>query len=136
MNRRSAIQAASVAAVAAAGALKAGEYTEAKNEAVKLEGGWQYKELEYEKHIPEVTVSREEDVAVIDVMLKHPQTAEHHISTFKIYDENRIEISEFNLHPEISQLHATFYLRIPEGTGLIATSDCNIHGIWMKKFEV
>lgn len=133
MDRRKALQMTAVASMAAAGVLKA---EEVDKETVKMEGGWQYKELDYEKHIPEVAVFWEGEIVVIAVLVKHPQTAEHHISTFKIYDENRIEISAFDLHPELSQPRAAFYLKVPKGTKLIATTDCNIHGIWMKKFEV
>jgi superoxide reductase len=134
MNRRHAISMIGLSGLAASGTgLNADD--EGNHESVKMEGGWQYKELEYEKHIPEVTVSREGEVAVITVQVKHPQTAEHHISTFKIYNENRIELTEFNLHPELSQPRATFYLKLPAETRLIATTDCNIHGIWMKKFQ-
>ena len=136
MNRRKAVQMAALASLAATGVLPSGQYAEDTKEDVKLEGGWQFKDLTYEKHIPEVEVVREKDIAAISVHVKHPQTAEHHISTFKLYDENRIEITECNLHSEMSQPRATFYLKLPEGTKLIAISDCNIHGIWMKKFEV
>lgn len=136
MDRRNALKWAAAASMTAAAGLRGNQYREGEAEAVKMEGGWQYKELEYEKHIPEVVVLWKEETAVVTMHVEHPQTAEHHISTFKIYDENRIEITEFNLHPEMSQPRASFYLRVPKGTKLIATSDCNIHGIWMKPFKV
>jgi len=131
MNRRDALK-LSAAAIGAAAAASAGE----KKEAVHMEGGWLYKELEYEKHIPVVEVKREDGLAAISVHVKHPQTAEHHISTFKIYNADRIEITRTDLDPELSLPKTTFYLNIAEGTDLIATTDCNIHGIWMKKFKV
>ena len=131
MNRRQALK-LSAAAVAATAGVMAGE----NKEAVKLEGGWQYKELEYEKHIPVVEVKREGDLAAITVHVKHPQTAEHHISTFKIYNADRIEITRTDLDPVLSLPKTTFFIHVAEGTDLIATTDCNIHGIWMKKFKV
>ncbi|MBN1780021.1 hypothetical protein JW948_02760 [bacterium] len=133
MNRRKALgMTAAVSAALAADAFT--QQASGDGEAVKLEGGWQYKELSYEKHIPEVQVSREDDMAVIHVEVSHPQTAEHHISEFRIYDENRIEIVRSGLHPVLSRPATVFYLKIPAGAHCIAVSDCNIHGIWMKKF--
>ena len=132
MDRRKSLK---MTAVAAAGLAMAATAQE-KQDDVMMEGGWQYKELGYEKHIPVVDVTRDGDVAAIRVnVLKHPQTAEHHISTFKIYTAERIEITRCDLNPLTSVPEATFFLKVPEGTDLIATTDCNIHGLWMKKFK-
>lgn len=132
MNRRKSLK---MTAAAAAGLAIAATAQEKKDD-VMMEGGWQFKELGYEKHIPVVDVKRDGEVAVITVnVLKHPQTAEHHISTFKIYTAERIEITRCELDPVMSVLETTFFLKIPEGTDLIATTDCNIHGLWMKKFK-
>lgn len=129
MNRRKALS-----ITAAAAGLAATSTASLQAEEARMKGGWLYKELEYEKHVPNVEVKRKDDMVAITVWVKHPQTPEHHISTFKIYDENRIELTECDLHPELSVQKVQFVLKVVEGTALIATSDCNIHGIWMKEF--
>jgi len=135
MNRRKAIQymaATAMVTAISANPLAAGQ---GKKEDVKIDGGWQYKEMEYEKHVPEVSVVRDGDAAAITIQVKHPQGEFHHISTFKIYSEDRIEITRCDLNPTQSVPKATFNLNVKPGTALIATSDCNIHGIWMKPFK-
>ena len=129
-NRRKALKTMATAAI---GSITVNAMAD---ESVKLIGGWQYKDEGYEKHVPEVTVKRKNDIAEITVEVKHPQTAAHHISTFKIYTKARIELTRTDLNPEISQPKTTFYLKIEKDTELIATTDCNIHGIWMKQFKV
>jgi desulfoferrodoxin-like iron-binding protein len=135
MNRRKAIQfmaATAMVTAISANPLAAGQ--DGKKD-VKLDGGWQYKDMEYEKHIPQVSVARDGESAEITVQVKHPQGEFHHISTFKIYSEDRIEITRCDLHPTQSVPKATFNLKVKPGTALIATTDCNIHGIWMKPFK-
>lgn len=134
IDRRGALKYMGAAAIATS--FSASKAWGAEKEAVHYEGGWQFKDEGYEKHIPVVSVKQEGDVAAITVEVKHPQEKDHHISTFKIYDEDRIELTRCDLHPEMSTPKAVFYLRVKSGSELIATSDCNQHGIWMKRFKV
>ena len=136
INRRSAIKyVAAATASASLGFAGVALASEGKKETAKIDGGWQYKDLEYEKHIPTVVVKREGDVAEISVEVKHPQGESHHISSVKIYDADRLEITRCDFAPEASVPKAVFYLKVKAGTELIATSDCNLHGIWMKSFK-
>jgi len=134
INRRSALKylAAATAATSVGTSVSAAE---TKKEETKFDGGWQYKDLDYEKHIPVVSVERSGEIAVVTVEVKHPQNADHHISAFSLYTQDRIEITRCDLHPGMSVPKVAFQLKIKSGTELIATTDCNLHGIWMKRFK-
>ncbi len=123
------------AAAVAAGSLFAPNLSAQDADGPEEWGGW-FAAAEGNKHMPVVSVSRHGEEVDIQLDVRHPQGAAHHISNVRIYDENRIEIATAEFHPTSSTPRATLTLRIPEGRTLYAVSNCNKHGLWYRKFEV
>ena len=140
VNRRNAIK--KMAGAGTAAALGAGALTPVRadtynftndQDQVEVVGGW-LTSKKGNKHMPVVTVNRQGDLAVIKAVVKHPQTSRHHIEAIHLYDADRLLISTVQLHPSQSSPEATFYVRVPAGTRLIALGDCNLHGLWFTEF--
>ena len=132
MNRKNVLTAAALAVSTAA--LHASGSTSASNK-VTLEGGWQTTGG-VNKHMPLVSVQKVAGNTVINVVVKHPQSKAHHISAIRLYDGDRVLLSEQTLHAEASVPAATFTVNCPAGSSLIAVSDCNKHGLWMKAITI
>jgi superoxide reductase len=121
---------------------------------------YQHADWKAEKHVPvidcpgEVKAGEPFDIKVtIGKEIAHPNTTEHHIRWVSVYfapaDEKftyEIGRFEFNAHGESAaganegpaythhMVTATAMLKKP-GT-LIATSLCNIHGLWESNFDI
>ena len=97
-----------------------------------IEGGWQH--VPGEKHVPIVKASRSGEWLHIEVKVKHPQTAVHHISSIRIYNNARIELASQRMHPEWSEPLALFATKAGPKDTFYAVSDCNLHGLWFCRF--
>lgn len=115
-----------------------------------------YKQADWktEKHVPVIEC---EDTAAVDEAFEvrvgvgkevsHPNTTEHHIRWIKLYfvpegSEKAFQIAnlEFSAHgesteganagPAYTHHEGCAYLKLKKGGTLLATSYCNIHGLW------
>ena len=102
---------------------------------ITLEGGWQSR-AGGDAHIPIVTVCREGEQVRIGLEIRHVQTSVHHISAIRLYDHQRQELCSMECHASLSVAEGLFVLCLPPGSQLFAVSDCNLHGLWMKRFSV
>ncbi len=102
---------------------------------ITLTGGWQSR-AGGDAHIPDVTVCREGELVRIGIVVRHVQTVAHHISAIRLYDHQRQELCGMSLHAALSVAEGLFVLRLPPGSVLFAVSDCNLHGLWMKRFSI
>jgi desulfoferrodoxin (superoxide reductase-like protein) len=142
VNRRDALRklagvsaAATLGAVAGAGAARGDDYNFANaSDGVQVAGGW-LTSPRGNKHMPVVTVTRDGDLARIKLVVKHPQGRKHHVEELRLYDANRQLLSTVTLHPEQSRPEATFVLQVPAGTPLLAVGGCNLHGLWFTEFK-
>ncbi len=88
-----------------------------------------------EKHVPVIdchdTVNADENFSLtvtIGKEIAHPNTTEHHISWVQLFF--KAEREKFTHHT------VTTALRIKKPGTLIATSLCNIHGLWESSKEI
>jgi superoxide reductase len=113
-----------------------------------------------EKHVPVIDCTDEvgaDEVFNVKVSIgeevAHPNTTEHHIRWIRLYflpegDKLAYEVGtfEFNAHGESAEgadtgpvyTHhaATVALKIKKSGTLVATSFCNIHGLWENSKDV
>lgn len=113
-----------------------------------------------EKHVPVITapdkVKAGERVVIeleVGKEIAHPNTVEHHISWIKLYyvEEGttlpyEVARLEFNVHgeapvgPNEGPVHADSYgvvsATFKKSGRLIATSYCNIHGLWESEKDI
>ncbi len=113
-----------------------------------------------EKHVPVIevpdTIKKGEKTPVtvsVGKEIGHPNTTEHHINWIKVMfwpegEKYPYEIgkAEFTSHgasikgPNTSTVYtepyAVFHLKTEKNGKIIATSYCNIHGLWKNKKEV
>ena len=113
-----------------------------------------------EKHVPvidckdKVAVDEVFEVAVsVGKEIPHPNTTEHHIRWIKLYfkpdgDKFCYEVGnyEFNVHGECvegpnkgyayAEPHARVKMKIKKSGLLLASSYCNIHGLWQNSAKI
>ncbi|GAB4301801.1 MAG: class II SORL domain-containing protein [Myxococcota bacterium] len=113
-----------------------------------------------EKHVPVIaapdTVAKDELFTVelsVGKEIPHPNTTEHHIRWIKLYfkpegDKFSYEVGsyEFTAHgesvegankgPVYTHPVVTASLKVSKGGTLVATSFCNIHGLWESSKEL
>ncbi len=105
-----------------------------------------------EKHVPAIDCTdnfqpdaAEEVVVTVGKEIAHPNTLEHHIRwvALSFVGANGIVtelgIAEFLAHSEggaLTSSKATFTVKLSGPGTLIATSYCNIHGLWESSKEV
>lgn len=128
--------------------------------AIKIGQMYQTADWKQEKHVPVIdcpgTVKAEEafDVTVeIGKEIAHPNTTEHHIQWIALYfvpDGNKFAFDlghfAFNSHaastdganagPALSDPKITAQIKLKQSGTLIATSQCNIHGLWEYAFAI
>ncbi|RKD27653.1 superoxide reductase [Caminicella sporogenes DSM 14501] len=78
--------------------------------------------------------------------IKHPNTAEHHISWFKVFfhgkdDKFPVEIGDFKFtaHGEgnvYDEPIAVTHIKLNKSGTIYALSYCNIHGLWENSKEI
>ena len=94
-----------------------------------------------EKHVPVIEVFRGEGKQGKDIVkvvvgkeIPHPNLVEHHIVWIELFgvkpDGNVIDIGRANFGPAYTEPSACFHVKVEDFKALMATSYCNIHGIW------
>lgn len=106
-----------------------------------------------EKHVPKIVapeVAKKGEMVEIKVSIgeddPHPNTYEHYISWIKLYFQPEgsnfpVEIGtyDFAAHGEyevFSEPHITAKIKADESGTIMATSYCNIHGLWENSQEL
>ena len=112
-----------------------------------------------EKHVPAIEVLKEKTEGIFNIKvtvgkdIEHPNTTEHHIAWIELYflaDGEKfvkdLGRQEFNAHgssiqgPNTSGIvtdpSGIFRLRTMKNGELIASSFCNIHGLWQGSAEL
>jgi superoxide reductase len=124
--------------------------------------GGLYKQADWksEKHVPVIDCPSQTGAdGVVEVKLcvgkeiAHPNTTEHHIRWIRLYFQPQggpapyeVASLEFNAHgestgganagPAYTQHQGSVSLKLSQPGTLIATSYCNIHGLWESSKEI
>ncbi len=85
-----------------------------------------------EKHVPVIEIP---DSVKPGKEISHPNTIEHHIKWFDLYvmyDDGQFltHLGHIEFTPVTTQPTAVFNVKLEKSGSLIATSYCNIHGLW------
>jgi superoxide reductase len=95
-----------------------------------------------EKHAPVIDIPESlkpgeafDATVTVGKEIAHPNTIEHHIKWFDLYvkyDDGQflVHIGHAELTPVTCQPKVTFSVKLDKPGMLIATSYCNIHGLW------
>jgi len=95
-----------------------------------------------EKHVPVIDIPetiKPGEAFNVEIMvgkeISHPNTIEHHIKWFDLYamyDDGQfvIHLGHVEFTPVTTQPKAVFSVKLEKSGSLIATSYCNIHGLW------
>lgn len=95
-----------------------------------------------EKHVPVIDIPdmiKPGEAFNVEIMvgkeISHPNTIEHHIKWFDLYamhDDGQflIHLGHVEFTPVTTQPKAAFSVKLEKSGSLIATSYCNIHGLW------
>ncbi len=104
------------------------------------------KEEGKEKHVPFIEVRECKTCGELSVRIKvgkeifHPSTAEHHIQFIELYgitSENKlIHITKFDLGGANTVPYVITHMKKGLFTKLIATSLCNLHGLWESSLDL
>lgn len=100
-----------------------------------------------EKHVPEMELHKgkgkqDKDIVKVTVgkEVPHPNSVEHHISWVQLMgvkdNGNVIDLGKFDFAPAFTEPEASFHVPTSEFKSLIATSYCNIHGLWENSMEL
>ncbi|ACR80816.1 class II SORL domain-containing protein [Kosmotoga olearia] len=103
-----------------------------------------------EKHAPLIEAPEQVETAKaftvelsVGKEIPHPNTVEHHIKWMDLYvkyDDSQflVHLGHIELTPVLSEPKATLTIKLEKSGTLIATSYCNLHGLWesSKKIEV
>ena len=72
--------------------------------------------------------------------MAHPNTVEHHIAWINLFGvkENGmvIDLGKSNFGPALTEPSACYHVDTKEFKTLMATSYCNIHGIWENSIDL
>ena len=119
----------------------------------KLSGLYQSGDFKGEKHVPVINAPekvKKGDIIELNVNIgeeiPHPNTLEHYISWIKVYflpegGKFPVEIGSYNFsshgeHKVFSEPHVTLRFRTEKSGTIMATSSCNIHGLWENSKEI
>ena len=101
-----------------------------------------------EKHVPVIDIPEAVipgtafDVTItVGKEIAHPNTIEHHIKWFDLYvkyDDGQllVHLGHIELTPVTTQSRAVLSIKLEKSGTLIATSYCNIHGLWESSRKV
>jgi len=100
-----------------------------------------------EKHVPEIEICKAEGKSGKDIVkiivgkeISHPNTVEHHIAWAQLMGvkENGmvIDLGKINFAPSFTEPSADFHIPLSEFKSIIATSYCNLHGIWENSIDL
>ncbi|MFW3146523.1 MAG: desulfoferrodoxin family protein [Thermoplasmatota archaeon] len=100
-----------------------------------------------EKHVPQIEIFKGEGKQGKDIVkvvvgkeVAHPNSIEHHIAWAQlvgIKDNGMvIDLGKVNFAPSFTEPSACFHVPLSEFKSLIATSYCNIHGLWENSREL
>ena len=100
-----------------------------------------------EKHVPTIEIGKGKGTDGADVItvlvgkeVAHPNTVEHHIAWAQLMGvkENGmvIDLGKINFAPSFTEPSADFHIPLSEFKSIIATSYCNLHGIWENSMDL
>jgi len=101
-----------------------------------------------EKHVPAIDIEKGDNKIKIKVMvgkeIANPNTIEHHIRWIDVYlipKDGKLALhvgrAEFNAHGDSATKPSVSFVLNSEKTGtVLATSYCNIHGLWQNTVEL
>ena len=99
-----------------------------------------------EKHVPSIRVVECEGCGELSVTVKvgenifHPSTPEHYIVYIELFGVNQdnklIVITKFELGKENTIPYVKTHIKKGIFKSLIATSFCNVHGLWENSVEI
>lgn len=100
-----------------------------------------------EKHVPIIEIFKGEGMQDRDIVkvvvgkeVHHPNTVEHHIGWINLFGvkENGmvIDLGRSNFGPVLTEPSACYHIDTKEFKALMATSYCNIHGIWENSLDL
>lgn len=100
-----------------------------------------------EKHVPIIDLLKGEGKAGKDIVkvvvgkdVPHPNLTEHHIVWIELFgvktDGNVIDIGRAVFGPGYTEPSACFHVSCADFKALVATSYCNIHGVWESTHEL
>jgi len=100
-----------------------------------------------EKHVPELEIMKGsgkdgKDVVRITVGkdVSHPNTVEHHIAWAQLVGVKGngmvIDLGKVNFAPAYTEPSADFHVKLDDFKSLVATSYCNIHGLWESSVDL
>jgi len=100
-----------------------------------------------EKHVPIIELHKGEGKGGKDIVkvvvgkeIPHPNLVEHHIVWIELFgvksDGNVIDLGRANFSPVHTEPSACFHVSTADCKTLMATSYCNIHGIWENKLDL
>lgn len=115
---------------------------------VNLNEIYQTADWKTEKHVPAIDIEKGDKNVKIKVAvgkeIAHPNTPEHHIRWIDVYflpKDGKFALhvgrSEFNVHGDSATKPAVSFVLNTEKSGtVLATSYCNIHGLWRNSVEI
>jgi len=92
-----------------------------------------------EKHVPVIEINKADDKFNVEVSvgkeIPHPNTIEHHIKWIDLYvkyDDSPlvVHLAHFEFTPVTTYPKASVEIKLEKSGKFIATSYCNIHGLW------
>ena len=100
-----------------------------------------------EKHVPEIEVHKGmgkggKDIVkvIVGKEVAHPNLVEHHIVWAQLMGVKEsgmvIDLGKVNFAPSYTEPTADFHVPLSDFRSLIATSYCNIHGVWENSLEL
>ncbi|MCU0798592.1 MAG: class II SORL domain-containing protein [Candidatus Thermoplasmatota archaeon] len=100
-----------------------------------------------EKHVPQIEVHKGEGKGGKDIVkivvgkdVPHPNLVEHHIVWAQLMGVKAnglvIDLGKVNFAPAYTEPSACFHVPLGDFKSLIATSYCNIHGVWESSVDL
>jgi superoxide reductase len=100
-----------------------------------------------EKHVPELEICKGDGKGGKDLVriivgkeVPHPNTIEHHIAWAQLVGikENGmvIDLGKTNFAPSYTDPSADFHVNLGDFKAIVATSYCNIHGLWESSLDL
>jgi len=100
-----------------------------------------------EKHVPEMEIFKGQGKGGKDIVkvvvgktVPHPNTVEHHIVWAQLFGVKPsgqvVDLGRAEFGPTFTEPSACFHVGLADFKALIATSYCNIHGIWESSVDL
>ncbi len=100
-----------------------------------------------EKHVPELEICKGDGKGGKDLVriivgktVAHPNTIEHHIAWAQLVGVKQngmvIDLGKANFSPSYTEPSADFHVNLGDFKSIVATSYCNIHGLWENSLDL